>query len=85
MKICSLCPSNAQMSRSLKSCNVPDYLVDLIVFKLVKNTIRSNYNVVKILSAVRLVRYLWLTNHTVIQTTQRLNLRFNITKSSANT
>ena len=47
----------------LFSGDVPNYLVDLVVFKFVKYAIRANQNIVKVVNTFVLMDDLWLTGH----------------------
>ena len=65
------------------SCHIPDNLVDLVVFKLVKDAIRSDQSIVEIVNTALLMCGLWLAGDNASHPTQVQKLRLAIAKSPA--
>ena len=72
MQVHLLGANYTQMLSTLESRNVPDYLVDLVVFEFVEYTVRADYYIVKGRSTFWFKNYIRCTYHTVLHTSERL-------------
>jgi len=55
---------DSQMLWSLESCDVPNYLVNLVIFHFIKDAIWTNKDVIKQLTAVWFEVHLWIERNT---------------------
>ena len=65
------------------SSHIPDNLIDLIVFELVKDAIRSYQSVVKVVDTAHLMSGLRIAGYDTLHSPEMNKLSLAITKSSA--
>ena len=69
---------------ALSCCDIPDDLIDLVVFELVKDAIGTYQNVVQVVNTALLECCLWITGHDSLEPTKASQFSLAIAKSAAN-
>lgn len=64
------------------SNDIPDNLTKISIIELVKDSITTNYNEVKLLSSVPYVRDVWIADNHTLHATKVWVLRFYISEST---
>ena len=63
--------------------DIPDYLVDVVILHLVKDSITVDHHIVQLMNSTTLYNDIWLTRHDPFDPTKMLELCFTIPKSAA--
>ena len=67
------------------SCgDIPDYLIDLIVLKFIKDAVRANQHVVQVIYSTLLKCSFWLASHNTLKSTKMCEFGLTVPKSAAN-
>ena len=68
---------------SLSGGDIPDYLVDLIILKFVKDSIRAYHDIVQVVDTALFQRILRLTGHDTLNTAKMRKFSLTVAKSTA--